>query len=198
MAIEEFIIKASVGRVREYDAGDVVFSEGNLPNYYYQIIEGEVKLTNYDDDGKESIQNIVTAGHSVGEFLLFIDKKYPANAIAISNCKILRISKLKFFKLLEDHPELKMDLIKNLSDSMFLKFVMRQILSIKDPATKLKVLMDHLKGTQDENTAFSFQIPLTRQQMASLTGMRVETTIRALKMMEKENIVKIKNRKIFY
>ncbi|WDF45553.1 Crp/Fnr family transcriptional regulator [Chryseobacterium sp. KACC 21268] len=198
MAIEELIAKAGIGRVKTYDAGDIIFSEGSEPNYYYQIIEGNVKLNNYDEDGKESIQNIVTKGQSVGEFLLFIKKKYPANAVAISDCKILRISKIKFFKILDDHPELKMDMIQNLSESMFLKFVMRQILSIKDPATKLRVLMDHLKGLQTDISAFSFQVPLTRQQMASLTGMRVETTIRTLKSMERENVVKIVNRKIFY
>lgn len=198
MAIENFIINTSIGKVKDYDAGDVIFAEGSLPTYYYQILEGEVKLNNYDDEGKETIQNILSQGKSVGEFLLFIDKKYPANAVAITNCKILRVTKAKFLKLLEDHPELKMDMIQNLSDSMFLNFVMRQILSIKDPATKLKVLMDHLKETQNDTEMFSFQIPLTRQQMAGLTGMRVETTIRALKMMEKENLVKIKNRKIFY
>lgn len=198
MAIEDFVLKASLGRLKAYDAGDVIFSEGSAPNYYYLITEGHVKLNNYDEEGKESIQNIVTKGQSVGEFLLFINKKYPANAIAISDCKILRISKIKFLKILEDHPELKMDMISNLAESMFLKFVMRQILSLKDPSTKLKVLMDHLKSLQSDATPFSFQIPLTRQQMASLTGMRVETTIRALKMMEKENLVKILNRKIFY
>ena len=198
MTIENFIVNTSIGKVKDYDAGDVIFAEGSLPTYYYQILEGEVKLNNYDDEGKETIQNILSQGKSVGEFLLFIDKKYPANAVAITNCKILRVTKAKFLKLLEDHPELKMDMIQNLSDSIFLNFVMRQILSIKDPATKLKVLMDHLKETQNDTEMFSFQIPLTRQQMAGLTGMRVETTIRALKVMEKENLVKIKNRKIFY
>lgn len=198
MTIENFIINTSVGKLKEYDAGDVIFAENTLPNYYFQIIEGDVKLNNYDDDGKESIQNILNKGKSVGEFLLFTDQKYPANAVAISNCKILRVTKAKFLKLLEDHPDLKMNMIQNLSDSLFFKFVMRQILSIKDPATKLKVLMDQLKGTQEEKAVFSFQIPLTRQQMASLTGMRVETTIRALKTMEKDGVVKIKNRKIFY
>jgi len=184
--------------VREYDAGDFIFMEGELPKYYYHIVEGEVKLSNYDEDGKESIQNIVTRGNSVGEFLLFIDKKYPSNAVAISDCKILRVTKLKFFKLLEDHPELKMNLIQNLSDSLFLKSVMRQILSIKDPASKLKVLIEHLKGLQEKSDKFSFQVPMTRQQMASLTGLRVETTIRALKMLEKDDVIRIRNRKIFY
>jgi len=198
MNIDEQILKSSGAKVKDYNAGDFIFTEGSLPNYYYQIIEGEVKLNNLTEDGKESIQNIAAKGHSIGEFLLFINKKYPANAVAISPCKILRISKIKFLKMLEDNPDLKADMIKNLADSLFSKFVMRQIISIKNPATKLKVLMDYLKSSQSETAAFSFQIPLTRQQMASLTGLRVETTIRTLKIMEKENIVKIKNRKIFY
>ncbi|WP_228459647.1 helix-turn-helix domain-containing protein [Chryseobacterium bernardetii] len=41
-------------------------------------------------------------------------------------------------------------------------------------------------------------IPLTRQQMASLTGLCVETAIRTIKHMEKEKILKIENRKILY
>ncbi|MCD9855873.1 Crp/Fnr family transcriptional regulator [Epilithonimonas sp. JDS] len=198
MNIDEQILKSSGGKVKDYNAGDFIFTEGSLPNYYYQIIEGEVKLNNLTEDGKESIQNIAAKGQSIGEFLLFINKKYPANAVAISPCKILRISKIKFLKMLEDNADLKANMIKNLADSLFSKFVMRQIISIKNPATKLKVLMDYLKSSQSETAAFSFQIPLTRQQMASLTGLRVETTIRTLKIMEKENIVKIKNRKIFY
>ncbi|WP_262891347.1 helix-turn-helix domain-containing protein [Epilithonimonas arachidiradicis] len=37
-----------------------------------------------------------------------------------------------------------------------------------------------------------------RQQMANLTGLCVETTIRTLKAMEKKNLLKIRNRKILY
>lgn len=198
MAIEEVIKRLSLGRSKEYDAGDVIFSEGSEPKYYYQIIEGDVKLSNYDEDGKEFIQQIVKKGQSFGEFLLFLQEKNPANAVAISNCRILRVSKVKFLKLLEDHPILKTEVIRNIADSMFMRFMMWQILSIKDPAKKLRVLMDHLKGLEVDKTTFSFQVPLTRQQMASLTGMRVETTIRTLKMMEKENVVKIVKRKIYY
>lgn len=198
MSIEEFIGRSAIGKLRSYDAGDIIFAEGGEPKFYYQLIEGHVKLNNYDDDGKESIQSIVTKGSSVGEFLLFIDKRYPANAVAITHCQILRISKARFFKLLEDDPDLKMKMISNLADSIYLKFVMRQMLSIKDPAKKLRVLMDHLKGLQGDKAPFSFQVPLTRQQMASLTGLRVETTIRALKSMEKENVVRMVKRKIYY
>ncbi|WP_374442914.1 helix-turn-helix domain-containing protein [Epilithonimonas sp.] len=55
-----------------------------------------------------------------------------------------------------------------------------------------------MKSLQKNTERFSFKVPLTRQQMASLTGLCVETIIRTIKNMEKEKIIKICNRKIFY
>lgn len=196
--IEETIIKSLGAKVEDYNIGDVIFSEGGAPLYYYQIIEGDVKLNNYNEDGKEMIQSILTTGQSIGEFLLFADKTYPVNAIAITPCRVLKLTKSKFLLLLENYPEVHIDIIQSLSDNMYFKFVMGQIFSTQNTSTKLKALMDYLKSFQKDQTPFSFQIPLTRQQMASLTGLRVETTIRTLKQMEKDHIVKIKNRKILY
>lgn len=198
MAIEEIIIRSSGAKIKEYNIGDIIFAEGSTPLYYYQIMHGEVKLNNYNEDGKEMIQSILKQGQSIAEFLLFMNKPYPVNAVAITPCHILSLSKSRFFALLDDDPELRFGIIQSLAGSMYFKFVMGQIFSTQNPATKLRALMDYLKSFQQDDTPFSFQIPLTRQQMASLTGLRVETTIRTLKMMEKENIVKIRNRKILY
>ncbi|MFC3158113.1 helix-turn-helix domain-containing protein [Chryseobacterium arachidis] len=45
---------------------------------------------------------------------------------------------------------------------------------------------------------YSFVVPFTRSQLASLTGMRVETIIRTLKKMEKLHMVKIEQSKVHY
>lgn len=71
-------------------------------------------------------------------------------------------------------------------------------LSFQNPISKLKLLMDYLKSYHKDKVPYSFQIPLTRQQLASLTGLCVETVIRTIKQMEKEKIVKIEKRKIYY
>lgn len=63
---------------------------------------------------------------------------------------------------------------------------------------KLIALLDHLKSKQSNTAPFSFMVPLTRQEMANLTGLCVETTIKRIKKMEKENLLKIVNRKIYY
>ena len=87
---------------------------------------------------------------------------------------------------------------KTLSQKLYFKLIMAQNLSSQNPTAKLKVLMDYLKSFQENQSPYSFMIPLTRQQMANLTGLCVETAIRTIKVMEKNKIVKIKDRKILY
>ena len=50
--------------------------------FYYQVVEGSVRMANMNDDGKEFIQGIFKQGESFGEPVLFIDMPYPATAIA--------------------------------------------------------------------------------------------------------------------
>lgn len=196
--INKIINKTGVAECDCYTAKDMIFAEASKPQYYFQIIEGEVKLSNYGEDGKEIIQEILETGQSIGTFMLFMDKTYPVNAIALTSCKILKIDKNKFLELLEHNPEVYAAMTTNLSSAMYFKFVMGQVISSQNPAIKLTILMDYLKSFQKDIRPFSFKICLTRQQMASLTGLCVETTIRTIKNMERQNIIKIFDGKIFY
>jgi CRP-like cAMP-binding protein len=198
MVIKEEILH-SVGAVtRRYRPSEIIFSEGDVPKYYYQIITGNVKLNNYNDDGKEIIQTLLEEGQSIGESLLFMDKLYPMNAVALTECNIIRLPKSVFLDLMKLYPDLCLNMNKILSQRLYFKIIMTQNLSSQNPTAKLKGLMDYLKSFQKEQSPYSFRIPLTRQQMASLTGLCVETAIRTIKMMERNKMVKIENRKILY
>jgi len=198
MVISEEILSSAGARLKRYDPDETIFYEGDTPLYYYQIVNGEVKLNNCNVEGKEFIQNILFDGQSFGESLLFGDKPYPMNAIAIAPCTILRLNKGDFLDMLKKHPHLFFDFCKELSDRLYYKYIMLQKNSLESPEERLIGVMDYLKSFQKEQAMFSFQIPLTRQQLASFTGIRVETAIKTIKRMEKEKIVKIINRKILY
>lgn len=198
MVIKEEILHSAGASIKYYKASENIFMEGDSPNYYYQIVTGEAKLNNYTDEGKEIIQTLLEEGQSVGESLLFMDKTYPVNAVAITNCKILRLAKNVFFDLLRRYPDICLDMNRLLSQRLYFKLIMAQNICAQNPTTKLIGLMDYLKSFQKEQSPYSFLIPLTRQQMASLTGLCVETAIRTIKVMERDRIVKIKYRKILY
>ncbi len=198
MVIKEEILQSVGAITRKYKPSEIIFNEGDVPNYYYQIITGDVKLNNYNDEGKEIIQTLLEDGQSIGESLLFMDRLYPMNAVALTNCSVLRLPKTIFLDLLKLYPEICLEMNRILSQRLYFKIIMAQNLSSQNPTAKLKVLMDYLKSFQKEQSPYSFMIPLTRQQMASLTGVCVETAIRTIKVMEKDKIVKIRNRKILY
>lgn len=197
MIIEDLLFSYGAD-IKNYEANDIIFREGEFPSYYFQIKKGKIKLNNYNEDGKEFIQNIFSDGNSFGEALLFIDRPYPMNAVAIERSDIIRLSKTNFFVLIKENPDISMNIYHWLAERMYYKYIMLYNLSFQSPVSKLKLLMDYLKSYHDDKTPYSFQIPLTRQQLASLTGLRVETAIRAIKNMERDKILKIKNRKIFY
>ncbi|WP_415324773.1 Crp/Fnr family transcriptional regulator [Chryseobacterium sp. MMS23-Vi53] len=196
MIISEDLLLAYGANYETFEVNQTIFYEGNLPKFYFQIVNGIVELNNYHEDGKEFTQNILSDGQSFGESFLFDDKVYPTNATAKSTCKILKLSKNDFFNLLNRNPEVSSKMFRCLADTLYNKYIMLFNIASPDPSSKIKTVMDCLKGSDSEK--YSFQVPLTRQQLANLTGLRVETVIRTIKKMHQNNLVRLENRKIFY
>ncbi|MET3037672.1 Crp/Fnr family transcriptional regulator [Chryseobacterium sp. NRRL B-14859] len=198
MVISEKLLHAAGAEVKEYNSGELIFTEGSIPLYYYQIVKGKVKLSNLYKDGKEFIQSMITEGQAFGDSLLFNNKPYPMDAVALEPCLIMRLCKNNFLSMLQGYPQLYASLCKSLSDGLYYQYVMLQAISSQNPAERIMGLLEYLKSCEANQTPFSFKIPLTRQQLANLTGICVETAIRTIKIMEKKHLVKIRNRKIFF
>ncbi|WP_079241664.1 Crp/Fnr family transcriptional regulator [Chryseobacterium indologenes] len=196
--IPENLLISFGAEIKDYKAEAIIFREEESPIYYYQIQKGKIKLNNYTENGKEFIQNIFSDGHSFGESLLFVNRPYPMNAVAMVDSSIFIMPGQNFMELLRNNPEISLNVYQCLAERMYYKYIMLYNLSFQNPVSKLKLLMDYLKSYHDDKTPYSFQIPLTRQQLASLTGLCVETVIRTIKHMEKDQILKIERGKIYY
>lgn len=183
---------------KSFDKNEIIFKEGIFPSNYFQILSGEVKMSNYNDDGREFIQGIFYKEQSFGEPPLFLNQKYPANAIAVEDSKIILLPKANFMKLLEENPKISIKIIENLAQRLYYKSVMAAEISTQEPEHRVLKLIDHgityFNFKKDKN---GFLINFTRQQIGDLTGLRVETVIRAIKMLEKKGELKIINRKVY-
>jgi len=183
---------------KSFDKNDIILEEGNLPSNYYQIISGEIKMSNYNDDGREFIQGIFYNGQSFGEPPLFLNQKYPANAIAVENTELFILPKENFMKLLEENPKVSIQIIENLAQRLYYKSVMAAEISTHEPEHRVLKLIDHgiayFNFQKDKN---GYLINFTRQQIGDLTGLRVETVIRTIKALEKKGELKIINRKVY-
>lgn len=198
MIINQNLLQLYGAETTQFKAHDTIFQEGGTPKRYYQITEGRVKLNHYDEDGKEIIQSILFSGQSVCELLLFITEKYPVNAITLTPCEIITIPKDNFFKLLADYPNVSLDINKFISERLYQKFVMMQHNLSLRPEVRLLGILDYFKSYSNNKEKYSFEVYLTRKQMAAITGLRIETVIRTIKKMESDHVLKLINSKIFY
>lgn len=198
MIINENLLLAYGAEYVDYEIRQTIFDEGSTLKFYYQIVEGIVELTNYHDEGKEFTQNILSSGQCFGESLLFNERPSPMTAVAQSACTILKLPKSVFLDLIQKNPEVSLNIFKCLADRLYYKCIMLFNISSHNPSQQLKTLMDYYQEYNFIDDEKSNQVPLTRKQLASLTGLRVETVIRTIKKMEKEHILRIKNGKIYY
>ncbi|WP_228435845.1 Crp/Fnr family transcriptional regulator [Chryseobacterium pennipullorum] len=180
------------------DPSHIIFREGDHPKYYYQIVEGRIKLNYYDPDGRELILAILDKGLSVCELLLFIDKTYPVNAVTFEKCVVVKLSKKSFMQLLDENHHVSNDINKFLSERLYYKYIMLENNSSLRPDVRIRGVLDYHKSFSKDPEEFSYEVPLTRQQLASITALRVETVVRTVKKLEKEYFLKIKNGKIYY
>ncbi|MFT4023234.1 MAG: cyclic nucleotide-binding domain-containing protein [Flavihumibacter sp.] len=111
MQIDYDILVTYGGIARKYEKGAILFREGDKPYYYYQVVEGSVKMFSANNEGKEKIQGTFSAGQSFGEPPLLVNKDYPSTAQTCSEAVILRISKDRLLNILQDYPELQLKLL---------------------------------------------------------------------------------------
>ncbi|MGI9580339.1 Crp/Fnr family transcriptional regulator [Chryseobacterium sp. RRHN12] len=198
MIIDEDLLLENGAVYEDYPAKENIYEMGSTPHYYFQIVTGTVELNNYHEDGKEFTLNIISEGQSFGESLLFGDKNYPMNAIARTDCRILKLPKSSFLNMLSENIELVFTMFRYLSDRLFYKYVMLFSNSAIDPVLKIKSLLDYYKENSSSQTPYSYKVPFTRHQIANLTGLRVETVIRTIKKMAEDSILKLDGRQILY
>ncbi|MCG2461380.1 Crp/Fnr family transcriptional regulator [Flavobacteriaceae bacterium F89] len=178
-----------------YKKDELILSEGKRADFYYQITKGEVKMFNITEDGKEFVQGIFSAGNSFAEPPLFGDFSYPASAAATTDASLYRLSKNRFLELLRLHPNIHLKFTQILCNRLLYKSMIMKEVSVYPPEHRILSLLGYLKN--ENSPDHPYHVKLTRQGIAELTGMRVETVIRAIKKLGSEKKLTLKGSKIW-
>ncbi len=197
MPIEINVLVAWGAINKKYKKGEYIFFEGDVPNNYFQVIKGTIKMFNTNVDGKEFTQAEFKEGCSFGESPLFIAETYPCAAVATEDSVVMKINKEKYFEILNDYPALQLDLINVFARRLYNKACTAREVINNNPETRILCFLNMFKKKLDA-TSKPMEIPFTRQEIANFTGLRVETVIRTLAKMKVKNTVSIIERKLIY
>lgn len=195
--IDQDLLLAWGATFHNLEKGQVLFHEEDPAHFYYQVVEGRIKMCNCNDEGKEFIQGMFEAGESFGEPPLFDGGIYPASAEADENSVVIRLRKENFLQLLKENFDIHFGFTQNLARRLRFKSLISKEISSYGPMHRVSTLLQEYKkgkGVPDDEL---LKIELTRQQIADMTGLRVETVIRSIRELERNGRLKIERGKVF-
>lgn len=178
-------------------AGEMIFQEGSHCTFYHQLVTGKVRWVNINNDGKEFIQNFIEPGECFGEFPLFDDEPYAASAIADEDSVLIRLHKSTFQKILAENHALHFSFTRLLTQRLRFKFLVLKELAEHKPENSIGSLISYFKEHQKNICSKCNKLKLTRQQIADMTGLRVETVIRTMKNMQQKGQLQISKGKVY-
>lgn len=149
-------------------------------------------MLTYNEDGREFVQGYFTEGQSFGEPPFFNRVPYPASAAAVTDAEVWRCPYAPFMNLLRDHFEVHLGITQALSGRLLYKAMMLSEIAVEEADHRLKTLIEYFaRNTDDVKQGEPYRVPFTRQQLADMTGLRVETVIRSIKSMEQQRLLLI-------
>jgi CRP-like cAMP-binding protein len=175
----------------------VLCHEGDKALDYFQVEEGSVKMFIASNDGQEFIQGIFTAGESFGEPALIGNFPYPGSVVAIEKTRVWKLPGDYFLQMLKENFELHLKMDQVLCQRLRYKSMVLSEISSYEPEHRVITLLKYFK-TKNAKPGVTAKIivPYTRQQLADMSGLRVETVIRAVKKMEKEGKLALEGHRI--
>lgn len=196
MMIDIDILLASGAKYKKVRKGEYLFHEGAVCNYYFQLVEGRVSWVNFDDEGKIFIQSILEPGECFGELPLFDDEPYAANAVAEVDSVIIQLPKLSFSQLLRNNFDIQVAFNRLLAQRVRYKFFILKEIACCSPEHRILTLLTYLSKKNNINNTEHFVVNYTRQQIAGMTGLRVETVIRVIRHLHDQGKLMIDKGKI--
>lgn len=185
------LLLAAGASYRKINKGQVIFKEQTDPSFYYQLAGGRLKLVNHNDAGRECLHDFVDAGESFGEIALLLNQCYVVTSVAEEDSIIIRLPKNDFEYLLQQYPEQMKNMLQLVSARLRFKTLLLKELYNYSPASRIKSFINYIKGQKKFICPETQKLLLTRQQIADMTGLRVETVIRTMKSLQKEALVTI-------
>lgn len=171
-----------------YKAGEIMFKQGTPSSHFVCVTSGLAKIY-IEGYGKNLILALVKPVDYIFGPGVYIDNKHYYSASAVEDSTACLVDTTIFKKLVRSNAEFAEDFIKRISNQTLFNF--EQIISLTQKqmhgriADALFYLSEKIYG------ANPFNMTISRQDLADISGMSKESAIRILKEFKEEGILSV-------
>jgi CRP-like cAMP-binding protein len=186
---------AAQAKEKRAEAGATLFREGEPASVFYLVLKGRVKLTQVGANGHEVILRFVGPGEAVAALALFEGATYPLTASAVSESLLLVWRRDVLRELFQHHPPLAVNAMRLLSERLREVQARFRELATERVAQRIARALVRQTGRRVEDGVL-IDLPLSRQDLADMTGTTLYTVSRVLSEWESRGILESGREKV--
>ena len=184
---------ARIGRMRLIRAGETLFAAGEDNGACATLISGALKISSIDEGGTERILSLVHPAGFVGEMFAPVAHH---DVVALTESRACVFSRREYEAAVERFPALARALLRRSTEDLFESRALIELMGRHTSREKVGgFLLAMARAASDSpcHPATTFELPLSRGEMAGLLGLTIETVSRQLTALEKDGIITRKN-----
>lgn len=185
-------------RSRHFLAGEAIYHEGDEATGVYCVSSGLVGIRKVDPDGESVLLRLVRPGQTFGYRSLLTGTPHGVSAEALKEGSICQVPAATVHRMAAENPALVMAFFRHLAQDMAdAENKVMETVTASCRVRFLRLLMafgGEVDG--DAGTRVSLELPVSRQDIASLIGVRSETMSRVIRAIEAEGLAHFKGRHV--
>ena len=177
---------------------ETLFNQGQKAKYLHAVVSGKIKISQLSAEGHQVVMRWAGPGTLVGGAPIFGEELYPATAQAIPRASILSWDKATILGLLKQYPAFGINTIHFLGAELGqirLRFHELATENVHRRIARTLLRLVSQFGTKQEDGVL-IDFPLSRQDLAEMTGTTLHTVSRILSAWEKKALVKLGRKRV--
>lgn len=186
-------------REQNVDRGCVVFHKGDPCHGFHLVLAGQVKLAFTSAEGHEKVIEIILPGQTFGEAVMFMDKPYVVMAQALTDCKLLHISKTVVFDEMDRDPVFCRKIIAGLSHRLHHLIADVETYSLRSGRERIVgylLRQEEIDGEPRTSGYVSVRLPTSKGTIASRLNLTQEHFSRILHELVEAGLICVEGRTI--
>lgn len=174
---------------RTAQSQEIIFRQGETSDWLYVVRAGQLKLSVTGPGGREQIMRIAIAGQLIG-YDTIDDLHHPYTATALTPVRLCGVRHRDMLRVLEENLEVSRRMVQLLNQELVQAQALIHVLGQKSSAEKIALFLLSLVPEHGRDSPpLDIPLSLSRQEMADMLGLTVETVSRLMAELKRERII---------
>jgi CRP-like cAMP-binding protein len=174
-----------------YQPGQVILYQGNPCLGVCCLASGAVAIRRADVQGNSMLLRLAHAGQLLGYGAFFSGGQHSSSAEALTECRVCTLDRTGLARLLRDNPELAHRFLGQLAMDLTRAEEARMqasLLPVRARLAQLLLMLRDQHATVDDLGVLHLDLPISRQDIASIIGTRPETVARTIRGLDADGV----------